>query len=312
MHETTEKEKKRGGVHGAMTLSGKHGWVAWLQLVVDLRELRVAPRLTSEKLCWLASPRLTCRGGGFFVIISCAGATHFQEAPVFPLPVPSSSRWLSLAGFAPPPTPAPPPCAQKATAKHSVYDTWVFTCKDHKIRTRAKNWQARAVRISPGRFRVNRAWVSRETKTVEAVFVPESFLFCFVLFFLRFAAAVCKRRRLQPVTTKQPPLLSFVAVNVLQCFQLFNQGLVLVFQHSHAVFQTFDVLFLFPAALASCLPGEGKRKKRKKGERCLSRLMKTFLHPGPQTKCELCTIQREQMFSRLSGLKVLLVNCFHV
>lgn len=139
-----------------------------------------------------------------------------------------------------------------------------------------------------------------------------SVLFCFVLFFLRFAAAVCKRRRLQPVTTKQPPLLSFVAVNVLQCFQLFNQGLVLVFQHSHAVFQTFDVLFLFPAALASCLPGEGKRKKRKKGERCLSRLMKTFLHPGPQTKCELCTIQREQMFSRLSGLKVLSVNCFHV
>lgn len=31
---------------------------------------------------------------------------------------------LALIGWlCPPPTPAPPPCAQKATAKHSVYDT---------------------------------------------------------------------------------------------------------------------------------------------------------------------------------------------
>ena len=111
MHETTETEKMGRRTWRRMTLSGKHGWVAWLQLVVDLRELRVAPRLTSEKLCWLASPRLTCRG--VFRHYLCAGATHFQEAPVFPLPVPSSSSWLSLAGFAPPTLPAPPPVHKK-------------------------------------------------------------------------------------------------------------------------------------------------------------------------------------------------------
>lgn len=52
------------------------------------------------------------------------------------------------------------------------------------------------------------------------------------------------------------PLLGFVAVNVLQCLQLFDQGLVLVFQHGHAVLQTLDVLLLFPAALSGRLPGE--------------------------------------------------------
>lgn len=75
-----------------------------------------ASRCTSSDLretLLVSEPPADLPRGGFFVIISCAGATHFQEAPVFPLPVPSSSRWLSLAGFAPPQPPPRPPVHKK-------------------------------------------------------------------------------------------------------------------------------------------------------------------------------------------------------
>lgn len=52
-----------------------------------------------------------------------------------------------------------------------------------------------------------------------------------------------------------------MAVNVLQSLQLFNQGLVLVFQHGNPVFQTFDVLLLFPATLAGSLPGQEEEEE---------------------------------------------------
>lgn len=106
-------------------------------------------------------------------------------------------------------------------------------------------------------FGLNQAWASKETKTFKAVFVLKSVFVCFGFFW--FAVAVCN---LSVVCGhKHPLLLRFVAVNVLQGFQLFNQRLVLVFQHGHAVFQTFDVLFLFPATLACRLPaGRGGEK----------------------------------------------------
>lgn len=81
--------------------------------------------------------------------------------------------------------------------------------------------------------------MSGKTKAVEAVFVLESF----------WAGT--------GALPSPPPLLGLVAVKVFQCFQLLDQGLVLVLQHGHAVLQTPHVLFLFPAALSSCLPEEG-------------------------------------------------------
>lgn len=90
-------------------------------------------------------------------------------------------------------------------------------------------------------FGIRQAWVSKETKTIKAVY----FLFCSPFF-----------PDMLQQSMKCLQLLGFVTVNVLQCFQLFDQCLVLVFQHSYAVFQTFDVFFLFPAALARCLPAE--------------------------------------------------------
>lgn len=50
-----------------------------------------------------------------------------------------------------------------------------------------------------------------------------------------------------------------MAVDVLERFQLLDQGLVLVFQHGHPVLQAFDVLLLLPAALAGRLPGGESR-----------------------------------------------------
>lgn len=44
-------------------------------------------------------------------------------------------------------------------------------------------------------------------------------------------------------------LLGFVAVQVFEGFEFLDKGFVLVFQHSHAVFETLDILFLLPATL---------------------------------------------------------------
>ena len=84
----------------------------------------------------------------------------------------------------------------------------------------------------------------RKNKDIEAVFVLES------LSVLEPAPPGAHRHR-------PPLLLGLMAVKVFQRFQLLDQGLVLVLQHGHAVLQTPDVLFLFPAAFSSCLPEEG-------------------------------------------------------
>lgn len=117
-----------------------------------------------------------------------------------------------------------------------------------------KNWQAEAVWTlqDTSAFGVNQAWVSKETKTFKAVFVLESIFWNAVAVYN--LSLVCGRKR--------PLLLRFVAVDVLQCFQLFNQRFVLVFQHGDAVLQTFDVLLLFPATLARCLPAGGREEER--------------------------------------------------
>lgn len=49
-------------------------------------------------------------------------------------------------------------------------------------------------------------------------------------------------------------LFRFVTVKVLKRFKLLDECFVLILQHSHSVFQTFHVLFLFPAAFPRCLP----------------------------------------------------------
>lgn len=49
-------------------------------------------------------------------------------------------------------------------------------------------------------------------------------------------------------------LFRFVTIKVLKRFELLDERFVLILQHGHSVFQTFNVLFLFPAALPCCLP----------------------------------------------------------
>lgn len=51
-------------------------------------------------------------------------------------------------------------------------------------------------------------------------------------------------------------LLGFMAVQVFESFQFFNESFVLVLQNSHAVLQTLHVFLLLPAALSGCLPVE--------------------------------------------------------
>lgn len=83
------------------------------------------------------------------------------------------------------------------------------------------------------------------------LFVPpssSSFKFC------------CSSAAQSDAPVDSPPLLSFVAVDVLQRFQLLDQRLVLVLQHGHAVLQTLDVLLLFPAALTGRLSAQTQGK----------------------------------------------------
>lgn len=138
----------------------------------------------------------------------------------------------------------------------SVHDSAVFTTlHTQKAQNKnKKNWQAEAVWTlqDTSAFGVNQAWVSKETKTFKAVFVLESILWNAVAVYN--LSLVCGHKR--------PLLLRFVAVDVLQCFQLFNQRFVLIFQHCDAVLQTLDILLLFPATLARCLSAGGREEKQ--------------------------------------------------
>lgn len=124
--------------------------------------------------------------------------------------------------------------------------------------------------------------MSRETKAV----------FFFLVFFF-----VCLKVSLV-FGHQQQLLLSFVAVNVFQGFELLNQGLVLVFQNCHAVFQTLDVLLLFPATFTSCFP------EAERGEQCV---LASFLTPAGSLGC--LKIPYLFFISRTSLLRVISSAC---
>lgn len=51
-----------------------------------------------------------------------------------------------------------------------------------------------------------------------------------------------------------------MAVKVFEGLEFLNEGLVLVFEHSHTVFKTFDILLLLPATLPGGFPGTNTRQ----------------------------------------------------
>lgn len=55
-------------------------------------------------------------------------------------------------------------------------------------------------------------------------------------------------------------LVRFMAVQVLECLELFNKRLVLIFQHSNSIFQTFHILLFLATTLSRCFPETGKWK----------------------------------------------------
>lgn len=66
------------------------------------------------------------------------------------------------------------------------------------------------------------------------------------------------------VQSKQGPsqrqLLCFMAIKIFEGLEFLNEGLVLVFKHSHAVFKTLDIFFLLPATLPGSFPGTNTRQ----------------------------------------------------
>lgn len=70
-----------------------------------------------------------------------------------------------------------------------------------------------------------------------------------------FRVSVSRGTRRDPFSTYAwGQLFRFVTVKVLKRFELLDERFVLILQHGHSVFQTFNILFLFPAALPCCLP----------------------------------------------------------
>lgn len=60
-------------------------------------------------------------------------------------------------------------------------------------------------------------------------------------------------------TADHSPFL--LAVKLLQRFQFFYQGLVLVFQDGYAILKTLDILLFLPTALSCCLPRNPTKKE---------------------------------------------------
>lgn len=52
----------------------------------------------------------------------------------------------------------------------------------------------------------------------------------------------------------QTQLLCFMAIKVFEGLEFLNEGLVLIFKHSHTIFKTFDIFFLLPATLPGSFP----------------------------------------------------------
>ena len=51
-----------------------------------------------------------------------------------------------------------------------------------------------------------------------------------------------------------------MAIKIFEGLEFLNEGLVLVFKHSHAVFKTLDIFFLLPATLPGSFPGTNTRQ----------------------------------------------------
>lgn len=51
-----------------------------------------------------------------------------------------------------------------------------------------------------------------------------------------------------------------MAIKVFEGLEFLNESLVLIFEHSHPVFKTFDILLLLPATLPGSLPGTNTRQ----------------------------------------------------
>lgn len=58
----------------------------------------------------------------------------------------------------------------------------------------------------------------------------------------------------QATQLQMGPSLILLTVKLLEGLEFINEGLVLIFKDSHAVFQTLDVLFLLTPALLGCIP----------------------------------------------------------
>lgn len=51
-----------------------------------------------------------------------------------------------------------------------------------------------------------------------------------------------------------------MAIKVFEGLEFLNEGLVLIFKHSHTIFKTFDIFFLLPATLPGSFPGTNTRQ----------------------------------------------------
>lgn len=239
-YEGMQRAKKSEALITQMTQSGKHNFESPCRRWWWVRVALSVPRTKTRIAAW-AERRHIVRKHLYFLFL-------FPFLPALSLFM-LASDWLASASV------------HNSNSKRSAYDAlWVFHMQRAQDKNESRTGELERFDLTPPqRLNFLPEWAEKQRRW-KHFFVPESVVVVFISFLLFFKleqfqlSSACDHKR--------PSLLGLVAVNVLQRFQLFNQGLVLVFQHGHAVFQTFDILFLFPAALTGCFPAEERRRRR--------------------------------------------------